>query len=128
MINTLGEAIAHERKVVENLREITSTLRVKNESEEQRLNEWAECAEEHEQLISWLTELQERREADRLISVKERLPENDNPVLVYDGVDMFVAWFSDERGWHSSDNMFDINTPIISWKPLPETYKESEGN
>ena len=68
------------------------------------------------------------------IPVNEKLPETNDDVLVYDGVDMFVAWYSLKgmyldgvrQGWNSSDNDFDIDTPIIAWMPLPKPYKEVE--
>lgn len=65
------------------------------------------------------------------IPVSERLPENSDYVLVTDGLDMFVAWHNPEKerfkGWHSFDELFDLQTPILAWQPLPEPYKaESE--
>ena len=58
------------------------------------------------------------------ISVTERLPENNDDVLVYDGSDIFVAWYSGIDGnWCSADNRFDEYTPIIAWQSLPEPYK-----
>lgn len=62
------------------------------------------------------------------IPVSERLPENDEDVLVYNDSDIFVAWYSEiVRSWGSVDDRFDENTPIIAWQPLPEPYKaESE--
>ena len=60
------------------------------------------------------------------IPVSERLPDTDDDVLVTDGVDMFVAWYKWQE-WRSSDNNFEINTPVDAWMPLPEPYKtESE--
>jgi hypothetical protein len=62
----------------------------------------------------------------RWIPVSERLPETNDDVLVTDGVDMFVAWYSREdmwQGWKSSDNNFDRDTPIEAWMPLPEPYR-----
>ena len=62
--------------------------------------------------------------------VSKKLPETNDDVLVYDGVDMFVAWrwiTCRNQEWDSSDGDFDRDTPIIAWMPLPEPYKaESE--
>jgi hypothetical protein len=59
------------------------------------------------------------------ISVKERMPDTKDFVLVYDGSDIFVAWYENEgmsEGWHSYDNTYDCYTPIIAWMPLPAPY------
>jgi hypothetical protein len=60
------------------------------------------------------------------IPVSEKLPETNDDVLVTDGVDMFVAWYSRKgmwQGWMSSDNNFERNTPIEAWMPLPLPWK-----
>ena len=66
-------------------------------------------------------------EADRWISVDDKLPEKNDFVLIYDGSDMFVAWYENEgmsEGWHSYDVTYDGFPPIIAWRPLPEPYDE----
>lgn len=66
--------------------------------------------------------------ADKWISVKDNLPDKNDFVLVYDGSDMFVAWYENEgmsEGWHSFDETYDRYTPIIAWRPLPKA-PESE--
>ena len=126
----LDEAIAHCHEKAEEQKQKANSINNNGYGlEADQLNEQSnclECANEHQQLAEWLTELQERREADRWIPVSERLPDNDDFVLVYDNLEMFVAWFSEEHGWCSFDGNFDENTPIIAWKPLPKPYKEND--
>lgn len=70
-------------------------------------------------------------EKTKWIPISDRLPDIDETVLVDDGLDIFVAWWVNdgfEAKWHSLDESYNPNRPILAWMPLPEPYKaESEG-
>lgn len=84
-----------------------------------------EFAEEVEQIAEWLTELQERREADRWISVKERMPEPRVAVMVYcpQYKNQYCAFY-DGTHWRVFGTR---NTDEVTyWKPLSQVPEESE--
>lgn len=56
---TLDEAIKHCKEKAKDLRQQADFIQVQEE-----MDDCYECAQEHEQLAGWLTELKERREAD----------------------------------------------------------------
>ena len=67
--------------------------------------------------------------AQQWISVTERLPENDNDVLVTDGTDCAVAyWRTDAQAWddclHGWCDLYGLD--VVAWMPLPEAYKEHD--
>ena len=108
-------------------------------SEEGR-NTCLKRAAEHEQRAEWLTELQERREAERWISVKERLPEPQKPNDdIYnpncsDYVLVCIEWWNGQKVIDIACYIFDDEeweyqgsdeSEVIAWKPLPKPY-ESE--
>lgn len=130
---TLDEAIKHcEEKAKE--------LRVEAEAETYRdipnnpaISDCLECANEHEQLADWLTELQERREADRWIPVSEKLPDEYGNYLVFTSdkdIDIgtyqpryIVGTWSmcDSNGFYWAD---DKDIKVLAWKPLPKPYQK----
>ena len=55
------------------------------------------------------------------IPCSERLPHEDEIVLIDVGCDMFTAWYSDGK-WEITDSMYCPFIPIIAWMPLPESY------
>ena len=68
---TLEQAIEHCHEKAEELK-AKVPYKVFGDEWTQEEKECMECANEHEQLAEWLTELQERREADKWISIKTR--------------------------------------------------------
>lgn len=150
MIDNLTEAIAHAK---EKARELNNTAdNWKWLSDEKGLDlpsdyePCKKCASEHEQLASWLEELQERREADRWIPVSERLPDTDGRYLVllekgyaedYSLPREQIENFEVEEGsfgvWHENYNMRTLGyldsewsaIPVTAWRPLPKA-PESE--
>ena len=77
--------------------------------------------------VDSIEELKERREADRWISVTERLPEQTTAYLVtikfiedYEECIMTdKVLYNIKYGWNTADE-------VIAWKPLPEPYKEND--
>lgn len=132
MIDNLIEAISHAKEVAEEQRKKAERNIIETTKEGwirvydgKEYNDCLECARDHEQLVSWLTELQERREADRWIPVSERLPKSGNKaylVTVDYGLGVTTScqrfFFNDEIGWNDDS--------VIAWKPLPEPYKEND--
>ena len=105
-----------------------------------------ETFDNYGKLADWLTELQERREADRWIPVSERLPDTDGRYLVLLEKDYAEDYslpreqienFEVEEGsfgvWHENYNMRTLGyldsewsaIPVTHWKPLPKA-PESE--
>ena len=138
MIDNLTEAIAHAKEVAENVRYNAYTFTendLLDENCRQAKAECLECAAEHEQLAEWLTELQERREADRWIPISERLPEaeygeSDSVLVCFENETRGILYFNGgnwcyptgetyisvnhKNGWHNK---------VVAWMPLPKPYK-----
>ena len=132
MIDNLEEAIAHAKEVAENWK---SQL-VNCVSDEGR-NKCLECAKDHELLAEWLTELQERREADRWNIIET---EEDNPKAggFYLTTAEMLSELEGKMKYITAENYFTLDFGgqwvdcanneynVIAWKPLPKPYTESE--
>ena len=60
------------------------------------------------------------------ISVKDRLPENDNDVLVYDtDCGIVIGWYDKEIGDFAADFISPLDA-VTHWIPLPEPPKEGD--
>ena len=133
---TLDEAITHAKEVAKANRDKAESYNRGEDYEQIKANECAACAEEHEQLASWLEELAKRREADRWIPVSERLPEDRNLVLVtaywhetYQVMQASYFGEGEKNGWwcvpwNNCGKHMRNDLHVIAWKPLPEPYKE----
>ena len=126
---TLDDAISHARTVAKNVRYNAYTFTEQDLLDEncrQAKAECLECAAEHEQLAEWLTELQERREADRWISVKERMPESRIEVMVYcpELKTQYCAFYADKH-WQVFGAYDTIWYEVTHWRSLPKA-PESE--
>ena len=130
MINSIDEAIAHAKEKAEELNAHADYYR--NHNMPEYLPSCLGCAREHEQLAEWLTELQERREADRWIPVSERLPEKDGVYLVtiqyvakYEKgspihtIELLASYYTKYGKWSLSDN-------VIAWRNLPKPYESED--
>lgn len=119
---TLDEAIQHCKERAEEKRKDYERADAYNLPSDGCLK----CAEEHDQLASWLEELKDRREADRWIPVSERLPEKEGDYLVdckerHFAIEHFYFSIADRTPYWSGMRK------VYAWRPLPERYKESEG-
>ena len=116
---TLDEAIKRCKEKAEELRE--QIITALDDGREIYDKDCEECANEHEQLAEWLTELKARREVDRWIPVSERLPDLSGLYLV--SVDDLVTVGNFGGTEFTRGN---VELRVIAWKPLPEPYKEND--
>ena len=91
------------------------------------------------QLAEWLKELKQLREQTRWIPVRERLPDDGRPVLIYAwNVHHVVARYDEFRTndgykkcWVTADawnGNTEIKHDVKAWMPLPEPYEPQESD
>ena len=126
MINSIDEAIAHAKEKAEELTIKSNELYEENYEESSRCQE---CASEHEQLADWLEELKARREADRWISVKERMPEPRVAVMVYcpEHKNQYCAFYENKHWWVFGA-YGTVWEEVTHWKPLPKAPESEAAN
>lgn len=149
MIDNLTEAIEKYKHFVECETESARVLREHGNVKDAKYFE--KTAENDRKIVAWLTELQERREADKWIPVSERLPEDDGQYLVTreeyipssseyrtfdtDGaphweivVDLarFEGNFNRAHNYENHNNGFNKAYKVLAWKPLPKPYESED--
>ena len=122
MIDNLTEAIEKYKRFAECETESARVLR--NVGNEKDAKYFEETAENDKKIVAWLTELQERREADRWTSVDEALPKKEGWYLVdrkerTSSIQYFFFSTVDHKPYWSGE------CKVYYWRPLPEPY-ESE--
>ena len=122
MIDNLKDAIKEYKDFAECETETARVLR--NIGNEKDAKYYEETAENDKKIVAWLTELQERRQADEWILVGKRLPDFDEEVLVcyrtQGGMSQMVSYRMDNGHWWGLSVM--CYKPV-AWKPLGKPYK-----
>jgi hypothetical protein len=130
--NAIQEYQDQIEKVENQMEEIHKGFSIFPNSEDAKA--YGECEAELNRLndlVSWLTELKERREADEWVPMSERLPDKTGWYLVtchaYGGgrVVFEEGYRKPENYWTGRDifkKQFD-NEDIIAWRPTPVPYE-----
>ena len=93
-----------------------------------------ECQEEHGQLAEWLEELKELKAKREWIPCSERLPEEEEYILLsfknYTGLEIGRYEKDGESGHFypgdEEESYASYGLVVNAWMPLPEAYKEEE--
>lgn len=122
MSNNIDEVIVHCNNQADELKHIANKY---DENDAWENNEKCAClkdATEFEHISEWLTELKQRREAERWVPVSERLPEKEGKCLV-------TTDFGDVCEDSFVDGIFVLYLGnVIAWRYKPEPYKENKAD
>ena len=58
------------------------------------------------------------------IPVSERLPKQQQTVLIQDFGQITIGYLNAENRWRNLTNLDDYLKGVVAWMPLPEPYKE----
>lgn len=68
--------------------------------------------------------IESRPTVPQLIPVSERLPEQQEMVLIQDFNYITIGYLNGENRWRDLTNIDDYLKGVIAWMPLPELYQE----
>ena len=60
------------------------------------------------------------------VPVSERLPKQQQTVLIQDFGQITIGYLNAENRWRDLTNLDDYLKGVVAWMPLPEPYKEEQ--
>lgn len=124
MSRNINEAITYHTKKAESLRQ--EAIQWTKNGIPALCKECEEEAENHEQLVTWLTELKELKESARWISISEQLPEEYKPFEVTtketDGEHTYILYFNPI----SKEFICAFPETVVAWRHISYNDKPWE--
>ena len=65
-------------------------------------------------------------EPQKWVPVSERLPKQQQTVLIQDFGEITIGYLNAENRWRDLTNLADYLKGVVAWMPLPEPYKGEE--